>query len=296
MKAALIHTAVAAAILTSGACNKKPAAISDARPVPADTRLVISASSELAVNRVVDKYSATRLTDGTGQSWCEGKEDAGIGVTLKLSFWDTTGNQRRELELSRLYIQNGYGTAEHFSRNNRVKILKVAAGKTSFDVALKDIPEPQEVIFPQILTASEITLTIQSVYPGNKDNDTCIAEIGLFPLQIQGVSSPIGKAGQITFVMHDGRRIILLADKSVKGNACAGCQLDAPITSGTWSLRGGMVVVDYIYQQGNADCVDPAAVNPCKRTPTAGKLILSRLTPHEVTDAGGKSGTVEEWK
>jgi len=112
-------------------------------------------------------YDQGNIMDMTDDSWCEGKKDAGIGenITVKLN---------APAALKKLFIKNGMGIAKYWAANNRVKQLKVN-GST---YTLKDEQGFQSVPLAGKATDT-LTLTIQSVYKGDKWNDTCLAEVAL---------------------------------------------------------------------------------------------------------------------
>jgi len=76
-----------------------------------------------------------------------------------------------------MYIVTGYGAnSSSFLRNNRIKSAKIELGSgKSFTANFLDQPEAQEVRINE--ATKSVRVTILSVYPGNKDNDSCISEI-----------------------------------------------------------------------------------------------------------------------
>jgi hypothetical protein len=111
-------------------------------------------------------FDQGNLMDLTDDSWCEGKKDAGIGESITISL-------ASPVPMKTLYIKNGLGDPKYWSANNRVRDIAIN-GRT---YTLKDIQGFQSVSLPG-KASDTLVLTIQSVYRGEKWNDTCIAEVG----------------------------------------------------------------------------------------------------------------------
>ena len=114
-------------------------------------------------------YAAKCLNETIpGRPWVEGEEGDGVGSLITIS---------SQSSISVLVISNGFvsNNPRTYTNNNRVKDIKITdrndEGK-SFDVTLPDSPEPFEILLP--FSSSEIQLEIQSVYKGEKYDDTCL--------------------------------------------------------------------------------------------------------------------------
>jgi hypothetical protein len=123
----------------------------------------IDASSVLEPGKGI--YDQGNIMDLTDDSWCEGKKDAGIGesITIKLD---------SPMPIKKLYIKNGMGISKHWAANNRIKEAKINGATYT----LKDDPGFQAVNLPGKSTDT-LTISIISVYKGEKWNDTCLAEV-----------------------------------------------------------------------------------------------------------------------
>ena len=137
---------------------------------------IVMTSSTLDVRS--RKYTNQHLIDGTELSWCEGAEDDGTGQEFTLIL-----DKRRSV--TALYIKNGIGVSseegvdrEIWSKKNRVKSLQLSSGSKEVVLNLDDSPDLQIRTFSE-LTGKNIKATILSVYPGSRDNDTCISEIAI---------------------------------------------------------------------------------------------------------------------
>jgi hypothetical protein len=115
-----------------------------------------------------NRYGAGNLLDGSSGSWCEGAKGDGIGEKIVLEFW-------KEETLSSIFLINGLKSKKDFSKNNRVKGIKI----NDESYILKDSPGLQKITFKKALRTKKLVLKIESVYPGTKWKDTCIAEIGI---------------------------------------------------------------------------------------------------------------------
>jgi len=110
-------------------------------------------------------YDQGNIMDMTDDSWCEGKKGDGIGesVTIKLD---------APAAIKKLYIKNGMGISKYWAANNRVKEVKING--TAY--MLKDEAGFQELSLKG-KASDTVTLTISSVYKGQKWSDTCLAEV-----------------------------------------------------------------------------------------------------------------------
>ena len=155
-----------------------------------------SASSELKENTKngVVEYSADNLgkfayspTDHyeslswnyESKPWVEGKDDYGIGETIKLSTKES---------FSSITILNGYVDVKRqdlYKKNSRAKKLKVldVDNNLEYIFELEDVVEFQTFDFKN--ETKNIIITIDDVYKGDKWSDTCIT--GLVPNSPYGI-------------------------------------------------------------------------------------------------------------
>lgn len=140
----------------------------------------ISSTSELPPatnNDGTFYYNASNVTDGNlSTCWAEGTSDAGINESILMS-------SDKKQHVSEITITNGYYKDEElFYKNNRVKNCKFEfSDGTSHEVTLLGEYSEQSnlIAFDPPVDTEYIKITILSVYPGNKYNDTCISEISV---------------------------------------------------------------------------------------------------------------------
>lgn len=151
------------------------------------------ASSTLAASANAD-YEPVRLLDGrTDTAWVEGKAEAGIGEDLRLdlqrmrlqSVPPGTDEGLQPIEaivLEGLRLINGYPrSAGIYRANARVARLQLSLDDHPLgDWALADHDQPQVLsIQPPLLLRrdSRLVLSLAEVYPGERWQDTAIAEL-----------------------------------------------------------------------------------------------------------------------
>lgn len=121
-------------------------------------------------------HSPDRIRDGdTATAWVEGAEGAGIGESVAFSFDDT-------YQVSGFLINAGYQKSEDlYMKNARPESVRVTCpdGRSKVYV-LDDIFGMQNVEFEEPIITGEITLVIESIYPGSKYEDTAISELALY--------------------------------------------------------------------------------------------------------------------
>ncbi len=137
-----------------------------------DSRVVqITASSTLTDNGTV--YPASLIMDGVmATAWSEGAEGYGIGESVTFSFNGTC-------HVSGLIIYNGYQKdSDLYYKNSRPREIMISTSKGDMSyIELADTMGPQTVTFNDPVDTTFIRITIESVYPGNKYEDTLISEI-----------------------------------------------------------------------------------------------------------------------
>jgi len=146
--------------------------------------------------RVVDYGSDTQLTDEYGTyyvsncfdhnlntCWAEGASGDGIGSVI----WGRWRVNRGGWLLKGIAIWGGYHKSEDvYYKNNRPSGITVDIYcdglKKTIDARLYDLPRCN-LLFLDDYTAfddeTEVFVTLNSVYPGNKYQDTCITDIDL---------------------------------------------------------------------------------------------------------------------
>lgn len=108
--------------------------------------------------------------------WSEGVDENGVGESITLSFDDV-------YEISELSLWNGLCTSEDlFYKNSRLhNITATLSSGKSYDFECSGGWDSRHNSFSlgANIETSSITITIQSVYEGDKYKDTCISEISV---------------------------------------------------------------------------------------------------------------------
>lgn len=156
-------------------------------------RLYRATASSTLPSQGENSYEAENITDVNGGAWAEGAPDDGVGESLKLTLYEPR-------KISRIGVRNGYvkidGSGdETYYANNRVAEFAVSInGGKPFTATIPDELLHRRLFFfpvpagaPPVKT---IQLTIQKVYRGTRDRDTCISRIVL--------ATPLEKAPKIT--------------------------------------------------------------------------------------------------
>lgn len=149
---------------------------SETPTVSMDAVSSVSATSYLIEEEYDLSHEPSNLFDESlANAWVEAVPGYGEGeaVTVQLD---------AIYKVSGFTINAGYQKNDDvFGKNSRPAALLVTfSDGTGIDITLKDVNEQQQVIFPSAVETSSITLTIQSVYPGSKYEDTVISELQFF--------------------------------------------------------------------------------------------------------------------
>ena len=116
-----------------------------------------------------NSYGPDNLLGTSNGAWCEGV--AGPGAGQSIVFHSKPANM-----VGAVMVTNGHARDERSFRNNgRVKRARIetSAGYRS-DITLKDDRRPQAIKLKPA-QVEWIRLTIIDVYPGGKDEDTCLS-------------------------------------------------------------------------------------------------------------------------
>jgi hypothetical protein len=134
-------------------------------------------SSVLEQDKIVNRfnYGPESLFDKANDTaWVEGVPGQGIGEWIVVEF------DRLRL-VKAIEINNGYNKdRDIYQKNSRIKEFKLEfSEREKRNVTLKDTGTPQPIPLPkdQPLKAYWVKLTIESVYPGIKFDDTAISEL-----------------------------------------------------------------------------------------------------------------------
>ncbi len=111
-------------------------------------------------------------------AWCEGKKGYGIGEIIKLRY-EPYETDNGPPSYDRLIIGNGYDKSNStFVDNSRVKQIEIKTDKErSWVRSLQDKMGEQVVLLGEEISPVSISITILSVYPGRKYQDTCISTL-----------------------------------------------------------------------------------------------------------------------
>ncbi|MCR9144519.1 MAG: discoidin domain-containing protein [bacterium] len=148
-----------------------------------------------------DRYAANKAIDkDVSTAWVEGAAGAGVGESLTIFAAPTKhgGKVQGWYLIEGVEIVNGCARDQQlFLANGRVRKVRVElysvpqrAYNPEFplvsaqEMELKDRAEAQVIEFAQPVITAGVKLTILSVYPGEKFQDTCIAEVRLLPVQL----------------------------------------------------------------------------------------------------------------
>ncbi len=132
----------------------------------------ITASSSLTPEQ---SYAPDLVVDGRLDfGWAEGASGQGEGESLTIKL-------QSPQSIDTLYIANGYQRSDdHFEKNSRIKSVEVSLdGQSLGEFTLKDEKGIQTIGLGKSVSAATVSLTIKSVYPGSKYQDTLISEIKL---------------------------------------------------------------------------------------------------------------------
>lgn len=141
----------------------------------------ITASSSLQGRNMVYSPELTQDDDIT-TSWQDGVDGYGEGESLTATF-------ETPVPLSAIGVMIGnQNSTNRYNSNTRPKSMKVTVtvddGKSyDFTLDVLDKMDLQALAFREQLNVTQVVLTINSVYPGEEFEDTCITEIKFLTLQ-----------------------------------------------------------------------------------------------------------------
>jgi hypothetical protein len=151
-------------------CGKSPGVMVDAE--------ISSVTASGTLKDANDRFSSGRLIDGWKGCWCTGKP-GGVGeyITLKLA-------REYSFKTVKVFFWNGFADEKYYKANNRIRDLQVVVKTKIVDtITLKDTMDVQDIdVRIDTSAVKEITFIIQSVYKGEKYDDTCLSEISFAPI------------------------------------------------------------------------------------------------------------------
>ncbi|HUT99362.1 MAG TPA: hypothetical protein VM054_09845 [bacterium] len=129
-----------------------------------------SASSHLTGD-VCDMGPGAAVDGRFETAWCEGVPGTGVGESLALTF-------DGEYPLTGVTVLPGYARdPELWGDNARPRRLSLEAADRTFEFELKDEPALQRLELESTVWTDTLRVTILEVYPGERWDDTCIAEV-----------------------------------------------------------------------------------------------------------------------
>ncbi len=148
--------------------------VSPVKSISEANTIDITASSSLSEYQMI--HSANRTMDGDlSTAWVEGVEGHGVGEQISFVF-------DGEYEVNGFNINAGYQkNNDLYKKNSRPEevYIKFSDGSGA-KISLEDINGVQDVKFGSGIVTESITITINSVYEGNKYEDTVISEISFY--------------------------------------------------------------------------------------------------------------------
>ncbi|MGN0400418.1 MAG: NADase-type glycan-binding domain-containing protein [Blautia sp.] len=137
---------------------------------------VTTVSDTSALSEYNMTHSSDRIMDNnTVTAWVEGVSGQGEGESVTFTFDGV-------YKVSGFVIYGGYQkSSDLYYKNSRPASLLITCSDGSSQVCnLSDILGAQTVTFANPVETDSLTITIQSVYAGNKYEDTVISEISIF--------------------------------------------------------------------------------------------------------------------
>lgn len=134
------------------------------------------ASSSLYEEKYDVEHGPAEAFDGrVDTAWVEDQPGYGGGESIGLEFTE-------ECMVSGIFINAGYQKSEElYYKNNRPKEIGVFIDGDLYNYeVLQDTYGVQTISFDSPVKASRIELSIETVYSGNKYDDTCISEIEFY--------------------------------------------------------------------------------------------------------------------
>lgn len=226
--------------------------ISCSRAISSKDAKVISIASSSTLSDKQNRYITANLSDGADTSWCEGKEDDGIGEWIRITF-------DQNCRMDQIFAVNGYGESGFWQKNNRIKELKISTDREQVTlVTLPDTKEKQSVKLPAPVEGRIFTFTIISVYPGTKYKDTCMTELAFSDFTLKNLKRPVF-CGR-TFSSFNFNVVYLdlnlVADGKINGKGFGGWQC-GQFSSGSWKSDNNGNIFEihyYITGEGGDTC------------------------------------------
>lgn len=122
-------------------------------------------------------HTAESVLDGNNSTaWVEAADGQGIGESLMFEFDDT-------YRVSGIKVKNGFWVDEKtYAKNSRLKEITIGFSDGSSEtLTVGDLYNFEDDLkFTQPMDTKSVSITIYSVYPGSKYQDTCITEVSFY--------------------------------------------------------------------------------------------------------------------
>lgn len=136
--------------------------------------------TDVSATSVLSEYGGTHsaelvIDDDINTGWVEGSSGQGINETLTITL-------DGEYMVKGFYIHAGYQKSDSlYEKNSRPKLIEVSFSNGEIEVfTLEDFCGVQNCELSKPAYISSISITIRSVYPGSKYEDTVISELKLY--------------------------------------------------------------------------------------------------------------------
>lgn len=133
-----------------------------------------SQSSYLTTGNSADYTVRSTVDQDEQTSWQEGVEGNGEGESIWFAL-----DQTYEIQYITLKLGN-WRSADSFQENGRPEILTVHVGEMSATYVFPDEQREFVMKLDEPLTGANVKLVVNTVYPGCKQSDTCITEVGIY--------------------------------------------------------------------------------------------------------------------
>lgn len=118
-------------------------------------------------------HDVTNLLDGDKKTnWTEGSVGSGTGEVIEFQFWD-----EYFIKSITIYAGNQYDRNRYLDNNRPENIYISFPGHDAITVTLRDVMEGQTILLPESVVTDTIWITLGTVYPGSKYDDTVISDI-----------------------------------------------------------------------------------------------------------------------
>ena len=116
------------------------------------------------------------LYDGQDwSSWQEGVDGPGIGENVRFTL-----DREYQIRGFAVRLGNWYEPEDYYYMNNRPETMTFTVGNEQFSLTFPDQMVEMYIELNRDVPASQVSFTIDSVYPGTYFDDTCINEITIY--------------------------------------------------------------------------------------------------------------------